>query len=68
MRHVTLTGDLTGEYIVRDRRDDGTLVLVPESDVDAGLRSHGLRAATASEAEAWFAQHADVMLPADGEG
>jgi hypothetical protein len=66
--HVTLTGDLTGEYVVSDHRDDGTLVLVPESDVSAGLRANGLRAATPSGADAWFAEHADVMLPPDGEG
>ena len=54
---------LTGEYVVSEHRDDGTLVLVPESDVHAGLRANGLRAATPSEADAWFAEHADVMLP-----
>jgi hypothetical protein len=50
MPHVALTGDLTGEYVVSDHRDDGTLVLVPESDVNAGLRASRLRAATPSEA------------------
>ncbi len=68
MPHVTLTGDLTGNYVVSDRRDDGTLVLVPESAVDASLRAHGLRAATPAEADAWFAEHADVLLPPDDEG
>lgn len=65
---MTLSGDVTGEYIVSDRRDDGTLVLVPESEVDASLRASGLRAATPSEADEWFAQHAGVMLPPDDEG
>lgn len=63
---MTLSGDVTGEYIVSDRRDDGTLVLVPE--VDASLRVSGLRAATPIEADEWFGQHAGVMLPPDDEG
>jgi hypothetical protein len=67
MAHVTLTGDMTGDYIVSDRRDDGTLVLVPESEVDASLRQHGLRRATPPEFDAFVAQHGP-LLPADDEG
>lgn len=67
-QHVTPTGDVTGECVVSDRRPDGSLVLVPESLTDASMRAQGLRPATDGEAEAWFAQHTDVLLAPDGEG
>ena len=68
MTHVTLTGDeqLAGDYVVRDRRDDGTIVLARQSASDADLQALGARPATTAE----FEQVAEALgvLPADGEG
>jgi hypothetical protein len=68
MTHVTLTGDeqLAGEYIVRDTREDGTVVLSPSSASDLDLATIGARPATTEEIEQ-LAQDLGV-LPPDGEG
>lgn len=67
--HVTLAGDLTGEYLVREQRPDGTLLLAPnETSLEAVRRRHGLRRLTSAEFEAFLAEHGDQMLPLDGEG
>ncbi len=67
--HVTLSGDIAGEYVVEDRRPDGRLVLVPDPDLsaDAILARHDARAATAEEFAAFEAEHGP-FLPPDGEG
>jgi hypothetical protein len=64
MAHVTLAGDLTGEYIVTEQRPDGTIVAKPDTSADAILRRHGLEPATLKEFEA---EHGE-LLPPDGEG
>lgn len=68
MTHVTLTGDeqLAGDYLVRDQREDGTLVLVRQSESDADLQAIGARPATAAEVEQLAADLG--VLPPDGEG
>jgi hypothetical protein len=67
--HVTLSGDIAGEYVVEDQRPDGRLVLAPDPDlsVDAILARHGARAATAEEFAAFEAEYGP-FLPPDGEG
>lgn len=72
--HVTLSGDIAGEYLVEDRRPDGRLVLVPE--VDDGrpavkwtdMRDPAARDLSAEEWKAFLAEHGPHMLPPDGEG
>jgi hypothetical protein len=61
--HVTLTGDLSGDYVVEDRRPDGRVLLRPNLSVDAMLARHGERELSTEEFERHFGQ-----LPTDGEG
>lgn len=61
--HVTLTGDLSGDYVVEDRRPDGRVLLRPDLSVKAMLAHHGERKLTPEEFEQHFGQ-----LPTDGEG
>lgn len=61
--HVTLTGDLSGDYVVEDRRPDGRVLLRPDLSVKAMLARHGERKLTPEE----FVQHFG-QLPTDGEG
>ncbi len=67
MRHVTIAGDRAGEYVIREERPDGTLVLEPETAAQASLRRMSARPATESEVAAFLAEHGEP-LPADGEG
>jgi hypothetical protein len=62
--HVTLSGDRTGDYVVIEERQDGSLVVAPETQADAMLRRHGLTPATLEE---WEAEYGPVQ-PSDGEG
>lgn len=61
--HVTLSGDLSGDYVVEDRRPDGRLLLRPDLSVKAMLARYGERRLTPEELEQHFGQ-----LPTDGEG
>jgi len=61
--HVKLTGDLSGDYVVEDRRPDGRLVLRPDLSVAAILARHGERELTPEEFDRHFGH-----LPTDGEG
>jgi hypothetical protein len=60
---VTLSGDLSGDYVVEDRRPDGRVVLRPDSSVRAMLSRHDERELTQTEFEQRFGK-----LPTDGEG
>jgi len=62
--HVTLSGDVSGEYVVVEKRDDGSLVVAPDTSVQATLARHGMEPATLREFEAEFGP----IQPADGEG
>jgi len=46
---VTLSGDLSGDYVVEDRRPDGRVVLRPDLSVKAVLSRHGERELTPDE-------------------
>jgi hypothetical protein len=61
--HVTLSGDLSGDYVVEDHRPDGRVLLRPDLSVKAMLARHGERRLTPEEFEQHFGQ-----LPTDGEG
>lgn len=51
---VTLTGDISGDYVVEDHRADGRLVLRPDISVTAILARHGERELTGEEFEQHF--------------
>jgi hypothetical protein len=61
--HVTLSGDIVGDYVVEDRRSDGTLMLVPDTSIDAIRKRLGTEPMSAEEFERRFGD-----LPTDGEG
>jgi hypothetical protein len=61
--HVTLSGDLSGDYVVEDQRPDGRVLLRPDLSVKAMLARHGERRLTPEEIEQHFG-----ALPTDGEG
>jgi hypothetical protein len=64
--HVTLSGDIVGEYIVKDRRPNGELTLVPDT-YPVVVPEYDGRPATAEEFAAFEAEYGP-FLPADGEG
>jgi hypothetical protein len=70
--HVTLSGDITGEYVVEDRRPDGRLVLVPDlypSVTHAEmLERSGGRDLTPEESADFWREYGPQMQPPDGEG
>jgi hypothetical protein len=63
LARVTLSGDLSGDYVVEDRRPDGRVVLRPDLSVKAVLSRQGERELTPDEFEQHFRE-----LPTDGEG
>jgi hypothetical protein len=62
--HVTLSGDIEGEYVVTDQRPGGELTLAPDTSIEAIRRRHGLTPATLEEFEAEYGP----VRPPDGEG
>lgn len=52
--HVTLSGDLTGDYVVEDHRPDGRVVLRPDLSVEAMLARYGERKLTPEKLEQHF--------------
>ena len=65
--HVTLSGDISGEYIVADRQPDGRLVLIPDTSWAAILKRSGARELTDAEFQEFVAEYGP-FLPPDGEG
>ena len=63
--HVTLSGDITGAYVVKKKSANGELTLVPD-EYPATVPQYGGRPATPEEFEAFVAEH--DILPPDGEG
>lgn len=63
LARVTLSGALSGDYVVEDRRPDGRVVLRPDLSVRAMLSRHGERELPPEEFEQQF-----KTLPTDGEG
>ena len=61
--HITLAGDLSGEYVVDEVLDDGRLVIRPDTSAHAIHRRLGLEPVSAEEFEAHFGD-----LPTDDEG
>lgn len=63
MRHVTLAGDLAGEYVVDEELADGRLVIRPDTSAAALNRRMGVKPISAPEFEEHFGH-----LPTDDEG
>jgi hypothetical protein len=61
---VTLAGDRSGDYVIVEEREDGSLVLAPVISMAAIRRRHGLEPATLAEFEAEYGP----VQPPDGEG
>jgi hypothetical protein len=61
---VTIEGDVSGDYIIVEKRDDGSLVLQPDTSMEAILRRHNATPATLEEFEAEYGP----VQPPDGEG
>ncbi len=66
--HVTLSGDIAGEYVVVDRGSDGELTLAPDTGITAIRKRTGTRAMTPEESESFWREHGPLMLPPDDEG
>jgi hypothetical protein len=62
--HVTLSGDINGDYVVKDEGPDGEITLVPDTSAEAILDRLGHTQATLAEFEAEYG----AVLPPDGEG
>jgi hypothetical protein len=67
-RHVTVSGDLNGEYLVDEELPDGSVVIRPDTSAQAMRRRLGLEQISAEEFEAFIAEHGDQMQPPDDEG
>jgi hypothetical protein len=61
--HITLAGDLNGEYVVDEVLDDGRLVIRPDTGAAAIHRRQGLEPISTEEFEQHFGH-----LPTDQEG
>jgi len=61
--HVTLSGDINGEYVVKDEQPDGELTLVPDTSIAAVRQRLGTEPMSAEEFEQHFGD-----LPTDDEG
>lgn len=61
--HVTLAGDLSGEYLVEEVLDDGRLVIRPDTSVEAIHRRLSVDPVSGEEFEREFGH-----LPQDDEG
>ena len=66
--HVTLSGDVNGDYLVEESRPDGRLVLVPDwPSKGTSADAIGERSGTKPMAPEEFERHFG-HLPTDGEG
>jgi hypothetical protein len=61
--HVTLSGDIVGEYIVEERGPGGELKLVPDTSITAIRQRLGTEPMTAEDFDRHFGD-----LPTDDEG
>ncbi|MFI5008788.1 MAG: hypothetical protein ACHQDY_00770 [Solirubrobacterales bacterium] len=61
--HVTLSGDIAGEYVVVEQRPDGELTLAPDTSIAAIRKRLGTEPMSGEEFERHFGD-----LPTDDEG
>jgi len=65
--HITVSGDLEGEFVITEERGDNEFVIARETAWRAAQRRAGAREATDEEFAAFEAEHGP-FLPPDGEG
>jgi hypothetical protein len=61
--HVILSGDVSGRYVVTEKRPDGELTLVPDTSIGAIRERQGTKPMPREQFEEIFGD-----LPTDGEG
>ena len=66
--HVTLSGDIVGDYVVVERGEAGELTLAPDLSITAIRKRLGTRAMTPKESEDFWREYGPLTLPPDGEG
>jgi hypothetical protein len=66
--HVTLSGDISGDYIVRQRRRGGQLVIEPDVTAEEIRNEFGARQVTPEELAQFKREHEQELLPHDEEG
>jgi hypothetical protein len=66
--HVTLIGGRGGEYVIKEERPDGRILLAPDTSMEAIRERAGLLDPTPEQAEAFWQEHEPHMLPPDDEG
>jgi hypothetical protein len=64
---VQLSGAVEGRYVIRDRRADGELVIVPDTSIEAIRDELGVRPLTTEEWDEVLEEHGPDMLPPDSE-
>jgi hypothetical protein len=74
-RHLTVRGDLAGEYVdlageyvVDEELPDGRLVIRADTSAAAMHRRQGLEPLSAETFDEFLAEHGDQLLPPDDEG
>ena len=61
---VRLAGDRSGDYVIVEEREDGSIIFAPDTSMAAIRPRHGLELATLAEFEAEYGP----VQPPDGEG
>jgi hypothetical protein len=61
--HVTLAGDLNGDYVVDERLDDGRLVIRPDTSAEAINRRLGVEPISPEEFEQHFGHRRRRLNP-----
>ena len=61
--HVTLSGDINGDYVLKDKGPGGEITLVPDTSIAAVRQRLGTEVMTAEEFEQHFGD-----VPTDDEG
>jgi len=67
VRHLTVIGDLAGEYVVDEQLPDGRLVIRPQPYPSVVPDRPG-RPLSGQEFERFLGEHRPHMLPPDHEG
>ncbi len=72
-RHVKLSGDIEGSYVIEESLADGRLVVAPEwpsqaTSIEEIRKRTGTQAMSPEQSEKFWREHGPLMQPADGEG
>jgi hypothetical protein len=65
--HLTVSGDLAGDYVVDEQLPDGRLIIRPQP-YPSVIPDRPGRPLTQHEFDQFLAEHGPHMLPPDGEG